>query len=190
MHFFHKRAEEAEIKMCGGAKRRPVSSRMHVRDVRANSEMDSDGNLVLIGGDENAGGGMLRIEVAACEKFSGGFPVAYASVSSGGGNLIEKHAGFAGHAESAGVEAGFDIFGSVAAKGDFEIVNEGGAVHGDAGNETAAHEIIQHGTEAGFYDVAADAPKDGFAGASRGVDGREEIAKIVDSEDLRERVQE
>src|SRR5882762_4579959 len=189
MHFFHERAEEAEIVVRGGAEGGAVRGGMHVRNVRADSEMDGDRNFVLIGGEENAGGGMLRIEFARGEKFSGGFAVADASVRRGGGDFVEISAGFTGHAEGASTEAGFDVFGSVAAKSDFEIMDEGGAVHGDAGNEAAADEIDQDGAEAGFDDVATDAPENGFAGAFCGMDGGEQGAEIVCGEEIGERVE-
>src|SRR5947208_3138740 len=123
MHFFHERAEEAEIVVRGGAEGGAVGGGMHVGNVRADGEMDGDGNFVLIGGEEDAGGGVLRIEFARGEKFSGGFAVADASVRRGGGDFVEISAGFASHAECTGAEAGFDVLGSVAAKSDFEIVD-------------------------------------------------------------------
>ena len=70
--------------------------------------------------------------------------------------------GFAGHAELAGAEAGFDVFGGVAGECDFEIVDERGAVHGDAGDEAAVHQIDEDRAEADLDDVAADAPEDGM----------------------------
>src|SRR5256885_6430472 len=190
MHSFHERAGESESVVSGGAEGGAVGGGMHVGNVGADGGMDGDGNFVLIGGEENAGGGVLRIEFAGGEKFSGGFAVADASVRRDGGDFVEISAGFAGHAECAGAEAGFHVLGSVAAKSDFEIVNEGCAVHGDSGNGAAADEIDQDGAEPGFDDVAADAPENGFARAFCGVDGSEQGAKIVGGEKIGERVEE
>jgi len=68
-------------------------------------------------------------------------------------------------------------------------VDEGGAVHRDSGDEAAADEIVEDGAEAGFDDVAADAPENLFAYAFCGVDGREQIAEIVGGEEIGERVE-
>src|SRR5262249_47194966 len=157
MHFFHEGTEEAEIVVGGCAEHGAVGRGMHVREVGADGEVNGDGNLALIGGEENAGGGVGRIEFARGEKFSGGFAVANAGVRGGVGNFVEESAGFAGHAECTGTEAGFDVFGSVAAESDFEIVDEGGAVHGNAGDKAAADEVVDDWAKAGFDDVAAHA---------------------------------
>src|SRR5882672_6994398 len=138
--------------------------------------MNGDGNFVLIGGEENAGCGVFWTEFARGEEFSGGFAVADAGVGGGAGNFVEKRASFAGHAECAGAEAGFDVFGRVAAERDFEIVNECGSVHGEAGDETTAHKVVQDRAEARFDNVAAHAPEDGSARAFCAVDGDEESA--------------
>ena len=52
MHFFHERAEEAEIVVRGGAECGAVGGRMHMGNVGADGEVDGDGNFVLIGGEE------------------------------------------------------------------------------------------------------------------------------------------
>src|SRR6266404_168293 len=189
VHSFHERAEEAKVEMRGCAERGSVRGGMHVRNISADGEMNGDRYFVLVSGEEDAGGGVSWIELARGEEFSGGFAIADAGISGGGGNFVEIGAGFAGHAKSARAEARFDVFGRVAAESDFEIVDEGGAVHGDAGDETAADEIVEDGTEARFDDVAAHAPKDGFAGAFCRVDGGEEIAEIVGGEEIGERVE-
>jgi hypothetical protein len=102
--------------------------------------------------------------------------------------LVDVLAGFAGHAELAGAEAGFYVFGSVAREGDFEVVDERGAVHGDAGDEAALHEIDEDRTEADFDDVATDAPKDGGALAARTMNRGEQMTEVVGCEKLWERI--
>jgi len=68
-------------------------------------------------------------------------------------------------------------------------VDEGGAVHGDAGDEAAFHQVDSKWAEADFDNVAADAPEDRFALLARAVDGAEKSANIFGGEDLRECVE-
>ena len=88
----------------------------------------------------------------------------------------------------AGAEAGFDVFGSGAREGDFEVVDERGAVHGDAGDEAALHQIDEDGTEADFDYVAADAPKDRGALTARTMNRGEQMAQILRGEKLWKRI--
>src|SRR5580704_6643424 len=168
MHLFHESAEEAEVEEGGGAEARAVGRGMHVRNVRADGEMNSDGYALFVGGDEDAGVRIFYLQDAAVEKLAGGFAVA--DVETGGEfrKFVDVLTGFAGHAELACAEAGFDVFGSIASESDFEIVNQRGAVHGDARDEAAFHQIDENGAETHFNHVAADSPKNGctlFAGA-------------------------
>src|SRR5712692_1071944 len=185
MHLLHKRAEEAEIAMRGGAESGAVGDAVHVRNVRADGEMDGDGDAMLVSGDEDAGIRVLDIDDAAGKKLPSGFAVADADALGKFGEFVDVLAGFRGHAELAFADAGFDVFGSVAGEGDFEIVDERGAVHGDSGNEAAFHEVDENRAEPDFDDVASDAPKDGFAPFARAVDRGEELAKIFGGENIR-----
>src|SRR6266852_9622403 len=182
MHLLHKRTEEAEIVMRGGAESGAVGGTVHVRDIRADAEMNRYGNAVFVGSNEDAAICVLDIDDAAREKLSGSFAVADANALGKFGELVDVLAGFGGHAELAFADAGFDVFGSVAGEGDFEIVDERGAVHGDSGNEAAFHEVDENRAEPDFDDVASDAPKDGFAPFARAVDRGEELAKIFGGE--------
>src|SRR6266446_329594 len=182
MHLLDESAEEAEIVMCGGAESSAVGGAVHVRDVRADGEMDGDGNAVLVRGNENAGIRVLDIDNAAGEKLSSGFAVADANALGKFGEFVDVLAGFGGHAELAFADAGFDVFGSVAGEGDFEIVDERGAVHGDSGDEAAFHQIDQHGAKADFDDMASDTPEDGFALFARDVNRAEKLAEIFGGE--------
>src|ERR1700686_3442319 len=105
MHLLYKSAEQSEVVMRGIAKCSAVGGGMHVRNVRADGEMDGHGNAVFVGGHENAGIRMFYFDDAAREKLPGGFTV----------------------------------FGGVAGDGDFEIVDERCAVHGNSGDEAAFH---------------------------------------------------
>src|SRR5271155_4986571 len=131
MHLFHESAEEAEIEERGGAEAWAVSGGMHVRNVRADGEMNGDRDTLLVSGNENAGGGVFCFDDTAGEELAGGFAVADVEARGQFRNFVDVFAGFAGHAELAGAEGGFDVLGSVAGKSDFEIVDERGAVHGD-----------------------------------------------------------
>ena len=120
---------------------------------------------------------------------AGGFAVADVEARGEFRKFVDVLAGFAGHAELACAEAGFDVFGSVAGESDFEIVDERGAVHGDAGDEAAVHQIDEDGAEADFDHVAADAPEDGGALFAGAMDGGEEMAQILGGENVWERVE-
>ena len=86
-------------------------------------------------------------------------------------------------------QAGFDVFGGVAGEGDFEIVDQSGAVHGDPGDETAFDQIDQDGSEADFNDVSTEAPENGLALFARAVDGAEQVAEILGGKDVGERIE-
>src|SRR6266403_1143708 len=72
MHLLDEGAEEAEVVMRGGAEGGAVGRAVHVGNVRANGEMNGDGDAVFVGGYEDTGIGMLNIEDAAREELSGG----------------------------------------------------------------------------------------------------------------------
>src|SRR5712691_9647056 len=62
MHLLHQRAEQAEIVMRGIAKRRAVRGWMHVRNIRADSEMDRYGNAMFVGCNEDAEIGVFDVD--------------------------------------------------------------------------------------------------------------------------------
>src|SRR6267378_1487859 len=141
MHPLDQRAEEAEIVMRGVSQRRAVDGRMHVRNVRTDGEMDRHGNAVLVRSHEDAAIGVFDFDDTAREKLSGGFAIADANAVGKFGEFVDVLARFSSHPELAFAETGLDVFGGVAGEGDFEIVDEGGAVHGHPRNESALHEI-------------------------------------------------
>ena len=184
MHLLHERAEEAEIEMRGGAESGAVGSSVHMRNVRADGEMHGDGNAEFVGSGEDAGVRVGDVNYGVVEKLPGGFAVAEAGTHGDFCDLVEIFAGFRGHAECTGSQTGFDIFGSVAGEGDFEIVDERGAVHCERGDEAAAHEIDEERAEAGFDYMAADAPEDGFALLARLMNGSKEVAEVGGGEEV------
>src|SRR5271155_2087698 len=188
MHLFHESAEEAEIEERGGAEAGAVGGGMHVRNVRADGQMNGDRDTLLVSGNENAGGGVFCFDDTAGEELAGGFAVADVEARGEFRNFVDVFAGFGGHAELARAEASFDVFGRVASESDFEIVNECGAVHGDAGDEAATHEVDEDGAESDFNYMAADAPEDGGALFARTMDCGEEMAQILCGENIRERI--
>src|ERR1700730_2237549 len=184
MHLPDEGAEEAKIVVRSGAQRGAVGGAMHVGNVRADGEMDGDGNAAFVGVNEDAGLRVLDRDDAAREELPGGFAVADAGAVGKFGDFVDVLAGLRGHAEPAFAEAGFDVFRSVAGKSDFKVMDERGAIHGDAGDEAALHEIDQDRAEADLDDVAADAPQNGPTLFAGGVDGAEEPAKIFSGEDV------
>ena len=190
MHLFHERAEEAEVEEGGGAEARAVCCRMHVRNVRTDGEMNGDGDALFVGSDENTGGGVLYCEDAAVEELAGGFAVADVKTGSEFREFVDVLASFAGHAELAGAEASFDVFGSISGESDFEIMHECGAVHGNARDEAAFHQIDEDRTEADFDYVAADSPENGGALFAGAMDGSKEITKILGGKNVWKRIEE
>src|SRR5580692_3207345 len=168
MHLFHESAEESEIEKSSSAEAGAVGGRMHVGDVRADGEVNRDRDALFVSSDEDARIGIFYIEDAAGEELARCFAVADVEAGCEFRKFVDVLAGFAGHAELAFAKAGFDVFGSVAREGDFKIVDEGCAIHGDTRDKPTAHEVDQDRAEANFDDVAADAPEDGgalFAGS-------------------------
>ena len=162
---------------------------MDVRNIRADGEMHGDGNFRAVRGGENAVVEMLRVDICARQELSGGLAQADASAFRTGGHLVDRAAGFLGHAEFAFAENGFDIFGSAAGDSDFEIMDERGAVHGDSADEAAAKKINQGGAEADFDDVAADAPENRAGLRARVEDGARDEAKIFGGKNARQRIE-
>ena len=186
MHLLYEGAKEAEIEVRGGTESGAVGGAVHVGNVRADGHVHGDGNAKLVGGGQDAGVRVGNVDYGVVEKLAGGFAIAQAGAHGYFCNLVEILAGFRSHAECAGAETGFDVFGSVTGEGDFEIVDERGAVHGQRGDEAAAHEIDQQRAEADLDDVAADAPENGFALLAGLVDGSEEVAEVSGGEEVGE----
>src|SRR6185437_4750577 len=118
---------------------------MNVRNIRADGEMNRDGDFRAIRGGENALVEMFRVDICARQELPGGFAEADTSAFRQGGHFVERTAGLLGHAEFSFAENGFDIFGRATNHGDFEIVDERGAVHGDSADEAAAKRSTSRG---------------------------------------------
>ncbi len=114
-----------------------------------------------------------------------------------GDRAIHLAAGLFGGAEASIGQDRFHIFAGVTGKGDFEIVDSGRAVHGEAGGVAAAHEIDQHGREAALDYVAAHAPEDGagllpgaaFGGVTSGGERIHHRAEGIAREDAGQRIE-
>src|ERR1700730_8188705 len=152
--------------------------------------MYGDRDAKLVGGGEDAGICVGDIDYSVVEKLAGGFAVSQAGAHGDFCDLVEVFAGFRGHAEGSGTQTGFNVFGGVADESDFEIVDERGAVHGNGGDEAAAHELDEQGAEADFDYVATDAPENSFALLAGLVDGSEEAAEVGGGEEVGKRVEE
>src|SRR5713101_6108505 len=76
MHLLDTRAEKAEIQMCCEAESSAVGGAVHVRDVRADGEVNGNRDAVLVGGEKHARFGVLHGNDAAVQKLACGFAVA------------------------------------------------------------------------------------------------------------------
>ena len=65
MHLLNERAEQTEVAIRGIAKCSAVRGGMHVRDVRADGEMNGHGNPVFVRGYEDAGIRVFHFDDAA-----------------------------------------------------------------------------------------------------------------------------
>src|SRR5437667_6596638 len=150
---------------------------MHVRDVRADGQVNRHGDAAFVRHGKNAGIGVLHFDDATGEKLPRGFAVADADTVRKFRDVVEIFSCFFGHAELAFAKTSFHIFGSVASQRDFKIVNKRSAVHGDSGDEPAFHQIDQNEAEADLDDMAADTPDNGFPLFASHVNAAEGIAK-------------
>jgi len=186
----HGRAEEAEVVVAGGAEGGAVGGGMHLKDVGADAEMDSEGDAAAISGGQERNIEVTSADARVEEKFSCRFAEPDATAMSGDGGFVEIEPGFAGEAEAAAGELGLDVFRGAAGEADFEIVDEGSAGGGDAGDVAAAHQINEDGGEAGLDDVAAQSPEDGLAAAPGAAEGFDQAAEFKPGQNGRERTEE
>ena len=189
VHLPDQSTEKAEVAMGCGTDGSGIGSAVHVRRVCADSDVNGHGYSMPVGGGQDTEIREWGVAETAGKKLASSFAVADAEARGDFRDLVDVFAGFVGHAELTGAEASVDIFRSVADEGDFEIVDERGTVHGDAGDEAAAHQVDEHGPQTDFDDVASDAPEDGAALLTSGVNGGEEIAKIGGGEEVRQAVE-
>ena len=69
-------------------------------------------------------------------------------------------------------------------------MDQGGAIHGDPGNESAAHEVNENRAEANLDDVAAETPEDGPFLFTRAMNGSKQFAQILRSQNSWQGVEE
>src|SRR5580700_11671247 len=144
---------------------------MHVRDVGANGDMDGHRYSIPIRGNKHAVIRKFWRQNAAGEILPGGFAITHANALGEASDFVNTGARFLGHAKLAFANARFDIFRSVADHGDFKIMYERGAIHGDARDKTFAHQVDEHWTKSDFDDVATHAPQNGLLLSFRAVHG-------------------
>src|SRR5271157_5607203 len=144
---------------------------MHVRNVRADGDMDSHGDALFVGGHHYAQLRVFWLHDPASEVLPGGFPVSHANPVSQLGDFVDAPSGFLRHAELALTDGRFHILGSVADHGDFKIMDEGSSIHGDAGNVALFHQVDEHRRESYLNDVTPDAPQNGSLSFARNMDG-------------------
>src|SRR5262249_17348509 len=118
MHFFHQRAEEPEVVMCGGAKGGAIDSGMHVRDVRTDSQMDGDGNALFVRGKKDAGIRVWHIKNATREELASGFAVQNEKTRTILGFLFQVLAFFFAHENFPRAQMAFNVWESIAGEGD------------------------------------------------------------------------
>ena len=161
-----------------------------MRDVGADGEVNRDRNAFLVRGNQNTQLRVSGLHNSTRKVLPGRFAISNADAVSEFGNFIDAGAGFFRHAELAVFEGGIHVFGGIAGDGEFEIVNEGGAVHGDGGNETFIDEVDQDRPESHFDDMAAKAPNDGLFPLARVLDGCGQLTQIPGSQDVRQGIEE
>src|SRR6266566_3012601 len=189
MHLLNERAEEAKIAMRRIAKRRAFRRRVHVRNVRADSEMHRHRDAVFVRHGQNARPGLLRGNNAAGQKLPRRLAISDANPLRQLRDFVQVLSGFLGHAELALAKRGLDVFGSVPGKRYLEIVNERRPVHRDSGDKAAIHQVDQHRPKSHLDDVATQAPQNRFALLPRGKNGAEQFAKIARRKKVRKRIQ-
>ncbi len=181
-------AEEAEIAMRGAADGRAVGRRVGMRRIGADGDVHGDGDAGAVGVEQQARfGARVAGALVQCppERLSHADAVAIAFDD----GAVHFAPGLFGGAEASVGQDGFHVFAGVSGEGDFEIVNGGGTIQGEAGGVAAAHQIEQHRREAALDDVSAHAPEDGALVPARAGQGIHDGAKAVGGEEVRQRIE-
>src|SRR5262245_36226771 len=155
---FDQRCEEEKVAVSRGADSRAVRMRMNVDDVCSDRDVYRDGDFQKVGRMQDREIGVLRVRLDQ----GAAYRLAYAAIFGGPASdrLVDQTPGFFGHPERAAPQSRVDVFRSPSRDGDLEIVNHARAVHGDGRNKAAPRQVDQDRRQAGFDDVAADAPDD------------------------------
>src|SRR5271163_3210809 len=133
--------------MRGRAQRRAVRHGMHMWNVRSNRKMHSYGDAAFEGVQQNRGRGVLRRKSTSSQKSASGFAVSNPMKCRCHRDLIQEKSRFRSHAKLASLQTCADVFGGSSGKCYLKIVNQGGAIHSDARNETTAHQLVDDGTQ-------------------------------------------
>ena len=115
---------------------------------------------------------------------------AQAGGGAGGDGAVEKLAGLARHAEVTRGERGGDILRSRAVGGELEIVDDAGAVHGDGGEDAAAHEVDDQRAQSDLDGMSPHAEHDGAAAPVALGDRRGDTTQIARAEEVGKGVEE
>ena len=94
------------------------------------------------------------------------------------------------HPELPRAQAALHVLGRVAGHGQLEVVDDPGAVHGQARDQALLHEVDEDRRQAHLQDVRADPPQDRFAAIARPQDLGGQPPQDIRPQDARERVEE
>src|SRR5437870_3135681 len=173
--------------MRGGARGARVETSVHVNDVGADGDVDCHGYAAT----ESRGKDTVPPEARLTgfrEKASHRLADSEAVAVAGDDGFVDDAPGLLRHVESPAAEDFRNIFGSPADQRDFEIVNQGGAVHRHRGDVTAPHQVREHRPESDLDDVPAEPPNDGLAARARGLESLNDGKKVLTCEDPWQRV--
>lgn len=170
------------------ADRRAVGARMEMNDVRAQGDMDGDGNPEPMARGKKA-------EIFVGESRAGDHPSdrraeAEAVLHAVDDRPVEKFSRFPGGPEAAGHDLPGHIFRSPAGESDFEIVDDSGPVEGQPLDKSSFHEVNENRLKADFDDMGPAGEKDGAPMVSRPGGQGQEFTKIPAGEETRERIKE
>src|ERR1700739_2913681 len=94
MHSFYQAAEQAKIVVRGGSQRCAIRRGMHVRNVRADGEVNGYRQAKLVCIEYNACMCVLRQQPAAGEELARRFSIPNTRKRGSTGNLVQEQSGF------------------------------------------------------------------------------------------------
>src|SRR6059036_757354 len=178
----------AEVAVARGAERGAIRRGMLVDDVCAECGVHGDGNSPLGGGEQE--GDVAGRELGAAREIVGErFAHALAGARAVGDRGVHLAPGLLHHAKRAVRQPGGDVLTRASVCRKLEIVDGRASVERQVGDDTAADELAEQGSQADLDDVPAEHRDD--AAAARGL--RElprEGAEVLRGEDVREGIPE
>src|SRR3989475_3301739 len=180
--------ESLEVAVARGAERGAIRRGMLVDDVGAECGVHGDGNSPLGGGEQE--GDVAGCELGAAREVVGErFAHALAGARAVGDRGVHLAPGLLHHAKRAVCQPGSDVLTRASVCRKLKIVDGGAPVERQVGDDTAADELAEQGSQADLDDVPAEHRDD--AAAARGL--RElpgEGAEVLCGEDVREGIPE